>query len=279
MIEQLRLAVAQLRSSDRLDENETRIQKHLELVEQLGGADVISFPENALYMRISPARPIEFLSLDAPVFKRWSAWSQRSGIAIHLGSTPLKINRKNYNATVLLLPDGSIESPYQKIHLFDVDLENQRAIRESDTFAHGTQPFIWNYKGWKFGLSICYDLRFGELYRIYRDGQVDCILVPSAFTVPTGEAHWEVLMRARAIETQAYVAAAAQEGEHQGLDGETRSTYGHSMIINPWGQVIAEAKPGPELLFTTLNRGEIQRARRQIPLLNHVRLGQNHGHE
>ena len=135
---------------------------------------------------------------------------------------------------------------------------------------NGSKTKIIELDGWKIGLSICYDLRFAELFLAYRQAGVDLILIPSAFTVPTGRAHWEILLRARAIESQCYVAAAAQAGDHEGA----RSTYGHSMIIGPWGQILSQrtTEDQPRILGVRLDRSEIEKVRQQIPMASHVRL-------
>jgi predicted amidohydrolase len=263
------IAVTQMTSVDDIAKNTQAVMQHLEGVAQRGHVDVVSFPENSLYMRIQQNVPISYLQLDNPVFQQLAEWSVRENCAIHLGALPLEQDGHRYNSTVVILPDGRIEAPYQKIHLFDVDLDQQRAIRESDAFEHGGQPSIWEFRGWKFGLSICYDMRFSELYRVYSQAGVDAILVPSAFTVPTGKAHWEVLLRARAIESQCYVIAAAQEGVHGNGSSEMRATYGHSLVVDPWGVVLADAGPGKQLLFVTLDQERIAHVRQQIPMAQH----------
>lgn len=133
-------------------------------------------------------------------------------------------------------------SPYQKIHLFDIKLEGQEAFRESDEFANGTLPAIIDVKGFKIGLSICDDVRFSELYHQYHRHQVDVITVPSAFLVTTGLAHWHTLLRGRAIEGQCYVVAPAQTGVHTSAHGKAgqRETFGHSLAVNPWGEILVE---------------------------------------
>src|SRR6185312_9241342 len=180
-------------------------------------AKIIFFPENCLFMRIKEGEKILGLSVADPVFQKLSDLSKKHKIALHLGSVPLR-------------EDGKLKLTYRKIHLFDIELEGQKPIRESDVFHQGARPEILEFEGWKLGQSICYDLRFSELYQAYAKAQVDAILVPTAFLVPTGQAHWEILLRARAIESQAFVIAAAQAGNHVGVRGGQRSTYGHSLV-------------------------------------------------
>ena len=167
-------------------------------------------------------------------------------------------------------PDGSCLACYDKLHLFDVDLPGE-SHRESAVIAPGAHPVRVDLPGWRLGLSICYDLRFPELYRHYAREGCQLLTIPSAFTVPTGRAHWEVLLRARAIENQAYVLAAAQAGSHPG----GRQTWGHSIIIDPWGEIVAEAEDSDTegtLVIADINRQRVEDVRRQIPALEHRRL-------
>jgi predicted amidohydrolase len=188
-------------------------------------------------------------------------------------TTPLKLGDKFSNSTVFLNPNVDPHVVYSKIHLFDVDVEGAPPVRESDHFVNGSGPALIDFRGWKLGLSICYDLRFPELYLNYAQ-KADLILVPSAFLVPTGEAHWHVLLRARAIESQCYVAAPAQSGEHVShLDsGQVRKTYGHSLIVDPWGRALEEMASGLDIRTVELSRTPIEKARRQIPMKAHRRL-------
>ncbi|NJM10425.1 MAG: hypothetical protein HC883_06135 [Bdellovibrionaceae bacterium] len=176
------------------------------------------------------------------------------------------------NSTILFEAGKGPRVVYTKVHLFDVDVEGAPPVRESELFVNGDHPAILDFHGWKIGLSICYDLRFAELYLNYAQA-VDLILVPSAFLVPTGEAHWHTLLRARAIEAQAYVAAPAQGGEH-GSGDQFRSTYGHSLVVDPWGRVVVDMKLETGLQTVELVREAIEKVRRQIPMKSHRRLGQ-----
>lgn len=176
------------------------------------------------------------------------------------------------NACPVFGPDGECLACYDKLHLFDVDLPGERH-RESDTVVAGARPVQVDLAGWRLGLSICYDLRFPELYRHYARAGCQVLTVPAAFTVPTGQAHWEILLRARAIENQAYVLAAAQGGCHP--DG--RRTWGHSMIIDPWGDILAstggnEVAEEAVLVVADLDRERLTLIRRQLPALEHRRL-------
>lgn len=272
--ENLSVAVCQMTSTDDVSANCEQI---LDLLAQLEKSvpDLICFPENALFLRLQEGTDIRPIPLDAPEIKRISKWSQEHGAVVHIGSIPAEKAGRLYNTSLVLTPDGFVHDNYRKIHLFDVDVEGHRPMRESDVFAHGEEPATFWVKGWKVGSTICYDLRFSELFHRYARMDVDVILIPSAFLVPTGRAHWSVLTRARAIETQAYVLAAAQGGEHKGTAGGTRSTYGHSSIIDPWGVVIAECPEefgDSRILKATLSKERVRSVRAQIPMKGHRRL-------
>ncbi|MES2964921.1 MAG: nitrilase-related carbon-nitrogen hydrolase, partial [Bdellovibrionota bacterium] len=192
---ELDVAVLQLTSVDDVSVNTKNI---LTLLESLQGPapDLVTLPENALYMRVREGTPIPPLSLEDPGLAKLAAWCRRSGARLHIGSVPLSRRGKLYNASLLIEPDGSIVDVYDKIHLFDVDVAGHKPVRESDVFAHGERPATFTVKGWKFGCTICYDLRFSELFAKYAALEVDVILIPSAILVPTGKAHWEVMTRA-----------------------------------------------------------------------------------
>lgn len=270
----LSVAVCQMTSVDDVSSNGKQI---LDLLKQLEGdvPDLVCFPENSLFLRLREGTSIQPIPLDAPEIRAISEWSRRHGAVVHVGSIPAEKDGRLYNASLVLTPDGAVQDNYRKIHLFDVDVEGHKPVRESDVFAHGEDIAVFQVKGWRIGSTICYDLRFSELFLRYAKMEVDAILIPAAFLVPTGKAHWEVLTRARAIETQAYVLAAAQGGNHQGTTGGVRSTYGHSMIIDPWGVVIAELPEDfgdQRILRATLDRERIRSVRAQIPIKNHRRL-------
>jgi predicted amidohydrolase len=173
-----------------------------------------------------------------------------------------------HNTALLLGPDGSQLTTYRKIHLFDVDLGSGGSYSESAATTPGSDVVVADVLGFRLGLSICYDVRFPELYRALSDAGAEVLLVPAAFTLHTGKDHWHVLLRARAIESQAFVVAAAQQGAHPG----NRHTYGHSLIVDPWGTVIAEAPDGPGIVFATLERARLEAVRRSLPSLAHRKL-------
>jgi predicted amidohydrolase len=271
----LKVAVCQLTSIDDFETNLTQIFSLLLELESDPPA-LICFPENTLYFRIREGTQPQAVEVSDERIKRLSQWASHFGSVLHIGSVPLKRGGKLFSSSLVLTPDGAVHDNYQKIHLFDVDVEGHKPVRESDVFAHGAEPAVFSIKGWKFGSSICYDLRFAELYLHYAKLEVDVILIPSAFLVPTGRAHWEILTRARAIESQAYVLAAAQGGVHRGIHGGERATFGHSMVIDPWGRIEAtvpeEFNSGQRVLRATLMRDRIVNVRAQIPMKNHRRL-------
>jgi predicted amidohydrolase len=189
---------------------------------------------------------------------------------ILIGSVIIKAedSEKSANRSLLIDTKGEIVARYDKIHLFDADTPDGRSYRESATMRPGAQAVAARTPWGGLGLSICYDVRFAHLYRTLARKDVNMIAVPAAFTVPTGQAHWEVMLRARAIETGAFVLAPAQGGLHE--DG--RSTFGHSMVIDPWGEVIARLDHDrPAVLLATLDFSKVTQARQALPQLSHDR--------
>lgn len=265
--------VAAVCGMNSIDDVETNTHQLFHLLEEAvkGGAEFISFPENCLYLRIDESGEKYALPIDHAVFRRLSKFCREKNVCLHLGSVPVRSDNKIWNSTFLIREDGSCERVYDKMHLFDIELAGQKAIRESDYYHHGMAPKVLEWRGFRFGLSICYDLRFAELYNYYAKEEVDVLLIPAAFLVETGRAHWEVLLRARAIENQCYVLAAGQGGEHKGKNGATRRTYGHSMIIEPWGEVIAQTDESSQVVLAELQREKITAVRRQIPMGKHRR--------
>jgi len=192
------------------------------------------------------------------------------GIWVHLGSLALRAEHdpdRLVNRGFVIDDAGEIRARYDKIHLFDVDLDTGESWRESSTYDAGGQAVIADTPLGALGLSVCYDLRFADLYRRLSDGGALLLSIPAAFTVPTGKAHWHVLMRARAIESAAFVIAAAQSGHH--ADG--RDTYGHSLVIDPWGEVLLDMGEEIGLGFADIETARLDEVRRRIPVLQHRR--------
>ena len=198
----------------------------------------------------------------------FAALSRELGIWLNIGSLALKgEGEKLLNRSLLFRPDGSIAARYDKIHLFDVDLPTGESLRESHAYQGGDCAVLAETPFGRLGLTICYDMRFPHLYHALAQAGADIFTVPSAFTVPTGQAHWHVLLRARAIETGSFVIAAAQGGRHE----SGRETYGHSLIVSPWGDVLAEGGTEPGVLMADLDPGAVAEARRRIPALMHAK--------
>jgi deaminated glutathione amidase len=269
----IKIGLAQLNSNDDVNQN---LKQIVELVESAVEAqpDLIVFPENSLFFRIDPKATVAGLALDDSVFKKLESLAAQTKIALHLTTAIKDENQKVYNSSVLIRPGERVEILYRKIHLFDIALKDQKPIRESDSFVGGEKENIFELKGFKFGSSICYDIRFSELYLKYARHEVDALLIPAAFLVKTGLDHWEVLLRARAIESQCYVLAPAQSGKHIGSIDSTlfRETFGHTLAIDPWGKILAERESLTGLTYVEIRKSEIQFVRQQIPMKNHRRL-------
>lgn len=262
-------------STDCVDDN---VDQLLKLLRQAlrGGARLISFPENSLYLRIDMENGEKYaFAENSQVFERLALELRGSGAQMHLGSVPVKLEGEIRNVSVWIDDQGQVNFPYSKMHLFDIELHGQKPIRESDYYRKGTQPALVKTLGFRFGLSICYDLRFPELFLYYAHQGVDALMIPAAFLVETGRAHWEVLLRARAIEGQSYVVAAAQGGTHVSKNGKSRQTYGHTMIVDPWGAVLAQADADKKVVFADISGETIRKVRAQIPMAAHRRFHAN----
>jgi len=194
--------------------------------------------------------------------------ARRLGIYIHIGSLAVRLSpERAANRSFLLDPKGNIAARYDKIHMFDVDLANGESYRESRNYRPGEQAVLADLPWGRLGLTICYDLRFPALYRALAEAGATMLAIPSAFTKQTGEAHWHVLVRSRAIENGCFVFAAAQGGKHE----NGRDTFGHSLIVDPWGRIIAESGTDPGVVMAEIDPAEIANARARIPSLQHGR--------
>jgi deaminated glutathione amidase len=194
--------------------------------------------------------------------------ARRLGIYIHVGSLAVRLSpERAANRSFLLDPKGNIAARYDKIHMFDVDLANGESYRESRNYRPGEQAVLADLPWGRLGLTICYDLRFPALYRALAEAGATMLAIPSAFTKQTGEAHWHTLVRSRAIENGCFVFAAAQGGKHE----NGRDTYGHSLIVDPWGRIIAEGGTDPGVVMAEIDPAEIANARARIPSLQHGR--------
>jgi len=267
----MRAGVVQMTSVDDLAANLTAAEA---LVREAAGrgADLVALPENFAYLR-REGQPIPCAQdLDGEVVKRLRGWARELRIWLVGGSFPEAIpgDTRVHNTCVCCSPDGEVAAVYRKIHLFDVDLRGRGGdtYTESSVVAPGEALALFETPFGGVGLSICYDLRFPELYRALAQRGARILVVPSAFTPQTGEDHWEVLLRARAIENQAFVLAPAQCGRHS----ETRTTYGRSLIVDPWGVVLAQAADDPCVIVADCSPERQERVRASLPALAHRRL-------
>ncbi len=207
-----------------------------------------------------------------PAYRFLSETASGAGITLHGGSIGERDGDILYNTTLVFAPDGREIARYRKIHLFDIVTPTGQGYRESSMFGAGDRVVTCRANGLTLGLTVCYDLRFPELFLALRRAGADVIFVPSAFTVETGRDHWEVLLRARAIETQCYVVAAATVGMHQDAAGRPRYTYGHSLICDPWGLVLACRPDGTGAAIAEVDPERITKLRDAMPVLTHRRL-------
>lgn len=273
----LEVAIFQLNAQEPLEENLESIAR---LAERAKGARLFALPEGCLFMgdvekKRASAEPTPAIG-EAPAQGRGlralselarvhGAWVCAGGVALLTDD-----DKRPHNAHVIFDPQGAVAAIYRKVHLFDVDLADGSSHRESDSTIAGeprSEVVTVDVEGWRFGLSICYDVRFPEFYRRLVDRGAHALLVPAAFTVPTGKDHWHVLLRARAIESQCWLLAAAQWGRHPG----GRLTYGKSLVADPWGDVVAQVSDGAGVARVTLDPQRLADVRAQLPSLRHRR--------
>ena len=236
------------------------------------GAKLVATPENTNYLGPHEEKVRRAEPLEGPTVTRFADLARGLGIWLLLGSYNEKSDEPNrcYNTSVLFSPEGTIVATYRKMHLFDVDVPGGVRFAESATCKPGEEVVVAGTELGQLGLSICYDLRFAELYRKMTDQGAQILTVPAAFTLATGKDHWEPLMRARAIENQCYVLAPAQHGEHD--DAGLKASYGHAMIVDPWGLVVARASDGPGIALAEIDLERAARIRRAIPVAQHRRV-------
>lgn len=236
-----------------------------------GGADMLFTPEMSGILDRDRARAGASIVAEGEdrVLAAAREGAARAGLWVHLGSLALKGGGggRHVNRGFVIDATGAIRARYDKIHLFDVDLPDGGRWRESEAYAPGARAMVAETPWGRLGLSICYDLRFPDLYRALSDAGATMLAVPAAFTVPTGAAHWHVLLRARAIEAGAFVLAAAQSGTH--ADG--RATYGHSLAIDPWGRALLDMGERQGVGFVELDEAEVAAVRARVPALAHRR--------
>lgn len=264
-----RAACVQLRSSDDVEEN-IRAASALIREAKGQGANFIATPENTTLMAPDGGAKLDksFPEDKDPALPKFRALAEELRVWLLIGSLAIKVSEsKTANRSFLLDPKGRIAARYDKIFLFDVDLPSGEKYRESNTVAGGDRAVTAELPWGKIGLSICYDLRFPQLYRALAQSGAFLLTVPSAFTETTGKAHWHVLLRARAIENGAFVIAPAQGGTH----ANGRKTYGHSLIVSPWGEILAEGGTEPGVFLAEIDPALSLDARARIPNLRHDR--------
>ena len=261
----LTLAAVQMNSTSVLEENLVSARAFIDEA-RAGGADIIALPENFSLMSETKEQRQNVAERASEVEAMLSAAAQENGAVIIGGSTPLPAPDGRVTNTCLVFDQsGHRIGRYDKIHLFDVSVSSSESYCESRHIAPGETPLALSALELMMGITICYDMRFPELYRRLAEAGAELFSVPSAFTVSTGQAHWHTLLRARAIENLAWVIAPAQVGEHP----NGRRTFGHSLIINPWGEIVAERASGPGVIFARLDRADAAQRRRQFPALEH----------
>jgi len=261
-------AAVQMTASSVKEENLAKAETFVRLAAERG-ATLIVLPEVFAWRGPRAEEPAQVEPIPGPTSERLRDLTRRHQIYLLAGSFLEKgDDSRSYNTSLLLSPQGDILAHYRKIHLFDVDIPGQVRVKESDTKKPGETVVATTTPLGVFGLSVCYDLRFPELYRQLAAKGAEVMFVPSAFTFPTGAAHWEPLLRARAIENQTYIIAPNQIGKN----AHSYADYGNSMIIDPWGKVIARA-PDKECFITAeIDRDYVEKVRRELPCLAHRRL-------
>jgi predicted amidohydrolase len=264
-----RAALVQLRSGRSIDPNLEQAEALIRRAAQ-GGAHYVQTPENTALMELGTGRVLETAQSEdeSVALRRLRALAAELGIFLHIGSLAIDLDGTCVaNRSYLIDPDGEIAARYDKLHMFDVDLAQGESHRESAHCRPGSKAVLADLPFGRLGLSICYDLRFPQLYRALATAGAEFIAVPAAFTKQTGESHWHVLLRARAIETGAFVLAATQGGLHE----SGRTTFGHSLIASPWGEILAEAGEEPGIVFADIDLAASAAARARIPSLQHGR--------
>lgn len=231
---------------------------------QGNGAELVVFPETVEYIGVDMAEHAS--QVPGPVTERFAGMAKRYGVWLHAGSITERREGKPCNLSLVFGPDGHLEAGYRKLHLFDVEVEDGPSYRESDAIAAGNELVVARTELGSLGLSICYDLRFPRMYQQMAEQGAEVLIVSANFTDDTGKVHWEMLLRARAIENTCYVLACCQCGEKKAF-----RAHGHSMIIDPWGRILAEAGQNPEILYADLDPELLKSCRRQIPCLKNQR--------
>ncbi|MGA8077303.1 MAG: carbon-nitrogen hydrolase family protein [Xanthobacteraceae bacterium] len=264
-----KVALVQMRSGLEPQANLAALLPAIEEAKR-GGADYVLTPEmtNILALKREHLFAKIVAEENDPTVATLREVARRLGIYIHIGSLAIRASaEKAVNRSFLIDRKGEVAARYDKIHMFDVDLAGGESYRESNNYRPGEVAVIADLPWGRLGLSVCYDLRFPDLYRALAEAGASFLAIPSAFTKQTGEAHWHVLMRARAIENGCFVFAAAQGGRHE----NGRDTFGHSLVVDPWGRIVAEAGIEPAVLIVNIDPAEVAAARARVPSLYHGR--------
>jgi len=266
----LRAACVQITGKPRVEDNIALIDPMIREA-AAKGADLVCLPEICNLVQKNRAEQQKQVRTEAedPALAAFRALAKELGIWIHAGSLAIRPEEGDRlaNRGFLIAPDGTIRAKYDKIHMFDVDLENAESYRESFSYRPGEQAVLADTPWGGYGMGVCYDVRFPALFRDLAGAGAKVLTMPACFTQPTGKAHWHVLLRARAIENGCFVIAAAQCGEHE--DG--RKTYGHSLIIDPWGDVLADAGPDQGIILADLDMARVDEVRGMVPSLKNGR--------
>ncbi len=269
----MRAALVQLCSSD---DPAANLPVTMALIEEavVGGAGFVLTPEVTNCVSASRTHQDNVLRTEAEdaTLAALRDLAAARGMWLLIGSLALKTedaDGRYANRSFLIAPDGCIAARYDKIHMFDVTISDSESYRESAGYRPGTQAVLAEMPFGSLGMTICYDVRFPHLYRTLAQAGARVLTVPSAFSPVTGAAHWETLLRARAIETGSYVVAPAQTGTHGASQGKPRQTYGHSLAISPWGEVLADGGTAPGVIYVDLDMAEAAQARQRIPALMH----------
>ncbi len=267
------LAAVQMTSTEVLEDNLTEAVRFINDA-AAQGADVVALPENFSLMPENDEQRQEAARRVGEIETLLADTAARCGVILIAGSTPFPADDGRVtNSCLVFGRDGQRLGRYDKIHLFDVNVSADESYRESAYIAPGSTPLAVSVEGLTLGITICYDMRFPELYRQLSESGATIFSVPSAFTVPTGRAHWHTLLRARAIENLAWVIAPAQVGAHP----KGRQTYGHSLIVDPWGEIIGERDEAPGVLLASIEPATLLRIRDRFPALSHRRLSWGDG--
>ncbi len=278
---QLRVGAVQMNSDDDLDLNLAKC-RDLVAVAAGQGARLVVLPECFAFLgrregdKLAAAETVG-AGAHGRIVETLRALATAHAVWIVGGGMPEIVPgdpRRAFNTAVVVDPAGAVVASYRKVHMFDVDIPGGAVLRESDATAAGRDLVVVEIEGARVGLSICYDVRFPELYRaLAKDLGADVLLVPAAFTAHTGAAHWHLMLRARAVENQAWVVAAAQYGRH----GDKRESYGHSLVVDPWGVIVAEQATGDGVVMVTLDGAAVAQRRTQMPCLDHAVLWRGPG--